>query len=665
MVSRFNKILIFLRLPFFLTGLAAFFAAERYFATEKFYPYLRYGGIGLLILGLLFTYIAALFAKRENFPSESRGWIYTSIWQIAILIGVALYIVYQRVLGNAPAPDKLITKALFAAHLLFSILGLFSAIGFEWAMRENGRGRLAEASRVMRAGLGYLAIGVLLAFFVTLNYSTEKRDRSFDWSYLKTSSPSEATYKMAGTLTDPLKVITFFPPGNEVYQQVDQYFSLLKAKEPRFEVTNYDKDLSPTKAEEYKVTRNGDVVLEVGTKRERIQVGLTLATARGVLKQFDTEFQRAFLALTAAKKTVYFSKGHGEMAWTGGDSEEAMKRTISILYAFLQNQNYSVRQFGLGEGSGRGVPDEATAVAIIGPTKPFLQEEIDVLKAYIEKGGKLLVMLDLEKPKEVGVGGEQNPPTDPLLNFLAEIGIEFNKTPLANDRNYVAITKTAVDHQFIFSNIFTSHESVTSLARHEEKIALLMWNSGYFRITPQLGLWRSFETVKTLPDTFVDANKNYSFDKDTEKRGTQTLGVAALFRKEVTKPEEKPPETPDKPDKKDEKKPDGKDEKKEEIEARVIAFASASAVSDILIRNPGNLLFASDAIKWLTGDNKITGNLTSEEDVKIQHTKKQDLVWFWGSVIAVPFLLIGTGFIATRRRKRRVDNIDKVQEDED
>jgi hypothetical protein len=45
--------------------------------------------------------------------------------------------------------------------------------------------------------------------------------------------------------------------------------------------------------------------------------------------------------------------------------------------------------------------------------------------------------------------------------------------------------------------------------------------------------------------------------------------------------------------------------------------------------------------------------VTSEEDVPIQHTREQDVLWFWATVLLAPALVLGVGFFVTRRRGRR------------
>ena len=41
-----------------------------------------------------------------------------------------------------------------------------------------------------------------------------------------------------------------------------------------------------------------------------------------------------------------------------------------------------------------GVPDDASVVVVAGPATDFFPPEIDALKTYLAKGGKLLLELD-------------------------------------------------------------------------------------------------------------------------------------------------------------------------------------------------------------------------------------------------------------------------------
>ena len=82
-------------------------------------------------------------------------------------------------------------------------------------------------------------------------------------------------------------------------------------------------------------------------------------------------------------------------------------------------------------------------------------------------------------------------------------------------------------------------------------------------------------------------------------------------------------------------------------DAHIVADAVAGAGS------PANLLFIMDGLKWLAGESKFAGETNSEEDVKIRHNRKENLIWFHSSVYGVPLFILLVGFIATRRRRVR------------
>jgi len=58
-----------------------------------------------------------------------------------------------------------------------------------------------------------------------------------------------------------------------------------------------------------------------------------------------------------------------------------------------------------------------------------------------------------------------------------------------------------------------------------------------------------------------------------------------------------------------------------------------------------------DATRWLVGEESFSGQVNNEEDVRIEHTKQQDLAWFYATIFGVPGLVLGAG-VLTRRRGR-------------
>jgi hypothetical protein len=170
---------------------------------------------------------------------------------------------------------------------------------------------------------------------------------------------------------------------------------------------------------------------------------------------------------------------------------------------------------------------------------------------------------------------------------------------------------------------------VQSLARNEQRAALLLFRSGYFSTKQDLAGWRVFDTVRSLSDTFVDENRDFKFNERAERRDPRVLGAVAEQNNNA-------------PTSKDAGKKPG----------RVLTFADASAVSDALIRNQANLVYFVDGLRWLMGDPAASGVAASEEDIRIRHTNNEDVAWFYGAIVMVPGLVLLAGRFATARARR-------------
>jgi len=615
-----------IRLLLTMLGAALTFMGERYFAADGLHWWMSGTGFSLMTAGLAITAFCLFNARRRGVDRETPSWRLSVIWQLMVFISFLTFFVYKGFLGDRAQPESLTDKLLLGTWLVLGVLGLFMGLGVEWAQLKNGRGQLAEPQRVRLAATNWLRIGILAVIIACCNYVAVKRNVSWDLSYLKTSRPSPSTFQMVSGLSQNVDVALFFPAGNEVLSRARIYFDELGKSGTRLVVNFYDMETSPIQAEEFKVSRNGYVVLRAGDLIERFDLGLTLESARKGLKNLDVEFQRALTSVTQKKKVLYFTRGHGELGWVSDDKESEGLRSIKKLENYLRNSGYTLRFFGLSDGAANSVPPDADAVVVIGGSQPFLNDEARVIKGYVESGGKLFVMLDVDVPTDATLSpGVRDANKDPLVRWLKDSGAEFNADVLANETNHVKATGSPVDKWFLFSNVFTSHASVQTLARNDQRAALIVLKTGYFSSRGDHPAWAVFDTVRSLSDSFVDTNKDFRFNEKLETREPRVLGVAM---------EQKVP------------KGSGKGA------GRVVAFADATAASDALIENQANLLFIVDSLRWLFGESSVLGVPSSEEDIPIRHSKKEDVAWFYGTVALVPALILIAGKFATSRARR-------------
>src|SRR5207248_2632507 len=86
----------------------------------------------------------------------------------------------------------------------------------------------------------------------------------------------------------------------------------------------------------------------------------------------------------------------------------------SRVVAALKNDNFEVAKAAIAQ-EGK-VPDDATVLVVAGPKTDYLPQELDLIRGYLAKGGKLLLMVD---PPERA----DSPALTNLIAFAKEWGV--------------------------------------------------------------------------------------------------------------------------------------------------------------------------------------------------------------------------------------------------
>ncbi|NRA65017.1 MAG: Gldg family protein [Pseudobacteriovorax sp.] len=595
-----------------LSGLVLFFVTERYFFEYTIHYYSRGTALALLVVGSLLAFLNAKKAKDKGHDNEAKIWNHCFLWQSLLVFACVFYLAYAVSLGDSQHPETALQKVLLGLWLVVLTLSVSMGIGFELGTKSGGRQDTADPLKVSLQGVSWLKVGMVLVSLFAVNYTVAKYDKVFDLSFLKTAKPGEATLNITSKTTSEISIAAFFKKDSDVGPQVRSYLEQIAASNELIQLSFYDKDFSPVEAETFRVAKNGQIVLMQEKKRQRIDIGEKLSIARSKLARLDQNFQKAFLALTAEKKNIYLTQGHGEMS---SRVRTIPTRSASQVSKLLRGLNYNVRTLDAEKGGFFEVPSDAAAVVILGASRRFSDTEISVLEDYLTNGGSLLVFLDVEFGGQEGdfVEAERKP----LLELLLRYGIKFSPTLLVNDKQHVRATRKAIDRAFLISNNFSSHVSVKSLSKNDEKLALITFQSGYLDSVDDLKEgWKAIKIVQTRADTFADLNRNLKLDKDSEKRQSYAVGMIS-----------------------------------ESENAKIMVFADATMASDPLQGARANQIAMLDAIRWLAGQESIMGKIDSEEDVKIQHSKSQELLIFHIPIYLVPLLVLVFGLFANRRRK--------------
>ncbi|HEY0708098.1 MAG TPA: DUF4350 domain-containing protein [Polyangia bacterium] len=598
----------------YAAGLVLIFLGERVLESGRPQTLASVFGVGLLLVA-----VVARLARQSGLPATHRAPERTLV--ALYLVGIAAIALYflnsdllLRLTGKALEQRMpRVSGAIAALWPALLVAGTLPVLFVEMSLATMAKAPVLETGRVRSALLSGLGIAFALVFAFSLSYVAAERDLRADFSYFRTAKPGESTKKIVAALDKPVAIHLFFPPGNEVREEVDRYFAELARSSRFLEVQRWDHALHPAKARELGVSGNGVIVVARDTMREQLGLPVEIDRARGQLKSLDQEVQKRLLGVTRKEKIAYFIVGHDERAADPtGDTDR--RATIKTLRNLLTDQNVEPRDLGMAQGLATDVPKDASLLLIIGPQKPFDPAEISSIQRFIDRNGRLLLALDPES----GVT---------LDDLLASLAIKYNAVTLADDRSYLPLAYNDSDRVNIGTSTFSSHVSVTTNTRFGRRAGVLMMGAGSLSKTEKgaLGIVTVDFSVRSEPTTWADKNGNYKFDDGAETRGNQEL-VAAITKRTASAigPEE---------------------------EARVIVMADSDVIADRAIRNPGNQYLLLDVLRWLGGEERISGAVSSEEDVPVEHTRKQDMLWFYLSIFAVPALVLGIGFFTTRKRR--------------
>jgi hypothetical protein len=475
----------------------------------------------------------------------------------------------------------------------------------ELSYAQVARAPRIEVGRIRDAMYSGLGLAAALVFAFSLTYVASERDKKVDLAYFRTTRPGEVSRRIVRNLDQPIEIAAFFPSGSEVREEVDNYLQDLGRESGQLKITHYDFDIDPTKAKEYGISSNNVLVFVRGSRHEQLGLPKDIDSAKNALRTLDKEVQQRLMMIVKPPRVAAFTQGHGERNWERPVNDADKRSGIKSLRDVLIDQTYDVRYLGAADGLAQDVPKDITTVMIIGPQKPFLPEESAALNRFIDRGGRLLIALDPENHVD-------------MHEVLKPLYLEYKDVTLANDQAFARRTHQDNDRTNLVTVTYTSHPSVTTLQRMGVRAPIILPGAGWINTDRD----RKADVIVDAPikahhATFPDRNGNFQQDPGEDRRAWELAATAV---------------------KKD---------------ARVFVLADSDALSDDVLPAAANQLLAVDVAHWLMGDEAYTGITSTEADVPITHTRKQDVIWFYGTIFLAPALVIVGGVMVTRRGPRR------------
>jgi ABC-type uncharacterized transport system involved in gliding motility auxiliary subunit len=496
---------------------------------------------------------------------------------LAFLVSAGLYIVFHRF------------DLLLEISLGFIVIGLAIFI-----LLDPERARVALTGRQAHYGSNaFVLVLAVIGILIVVNYLIYKNPYRWDLTQDKTHTLAPETINTLKTLKQPVMAEAFYTsrtPSDTAKTLLDSYKYNGNGK---FDYRIIDPEADVAAATAANITQDGTIVLTMGEQKEQVTTVDEQDVTSALLK-----------LLNPGEKDIYFLVGHGEF-----DTTSSGDQSYSQIVTTLKNKNYTVNTLNLL--SVPKIPDKTLAIIIAGPKKPLSDNEVSLLKAYLAKGGSLILFS--ESPFVNNTSGVN----DPLANYLAtswgiKMGDDLVIDPDVNPI-YVAVANSYGDHSI--TNKLNKVVSIYPTSRSILVGTVPQTVTQTILVQTSANAWgeTDFKSIN---------NNNETADKATDNLGPVTLAMAATDSA---------------------------------TNARVVVVGDADFAADQYFSQYANGDFAINSIDWSANQENLI-SLTPKQTTSRYMAPPEGYVMgliLLGSVFVVPGIVIVAGIVTWIQRRRR------------
>jgi ABC-type uncharacterized transport system involved in gliding motility auxiliary subunit len=452
-----------------------------------------------------------------------------------------------------------------------------------------------RARQTRYAAYATIYILVVIAVVVVANILADRYNKSFDATSNKRYSLSGQTAKIVQGLKQDATITYFdqstrFRDGKDL---LDQYANLSR----KVKVEYVDPDKNPQLAREAGIRNFGTAIVQIGEKKEEAKS----MTEEGITGAFIRD-------LKSNTRTVCFVTGSGEHQVDDSDREG-----LSRFKELLAKDGYETNPIDLLQKA--EVPSTCTTLVVAGPTRNYQSPEVDAIKAFVEDGGRALVMLD----PPLKLGRSETADNDALTNLLQGWGVTMSRD-LILDLNPIG-QLAGLGPQVALVTSYSAQPIVNQMKGTATGFPLS--RSMDIKSTDKTSVQKLFDSSSTSLATSNLSSPSVNVNDPKNKKGPLTLAAAGTYNTG-----------------------------KEKSQGRFVVIGSSSWAANAFISFNGNSDLAMNAMNWLSSDEDLISiRPKQQEDRRITMTRAQ-LGWVRAtSQFALPLLVVFAGtFVWWRRR---------------
>ena len=490
--------------------------------------------------------------------------------------------------------------------LVLAILGLVCLAAYVLLNLSKLKKAFSRKSFLYSSNL-VLMIVLVVGIVVIVNFFLAKHHHRFDFTESKLHSLADQSISVLKNLNQEILIKAFFLEGNYDKAKMENLMQIYSYHSPKIKVEFIDPDKNPGLVKRYEITQDGTTILEFGEKENRI----TSTT--------EEDITNAIIKLTRGEeKIIYFLEGHGE-----GVIEDIEDSGYSLAKDEMEKIGYKVKKLSLAlQGT---FPQDMALLVIPGPVKDLIPEELNTIRDYLHKGGRVFLMVDPEnapalKPflKEFGIQLEDDLIIDTVSRLMG--GDYF--MPVVSEYEFHDITQ-----KFRYATFFPYARSVDTTEEIPEgvfvqAIAKSSANSWSERQLSQQKVTFDNEIDKAGPITLASV-------VTIENRGAEAAGAPDS---EVVSPTTETPNPP---------------------EGRLAVFGDSDFFSNQYYNLSGNGNFFLNTANWLTEEEDLISIQPKTTTPRTIHmSPSQGKMLFFVSLIILPLAVLITGITVWLRRRK-------------
>ena len=448
----------------------------------------------------------------------------------------------------------------------------------------------------------FIMVVFVFGILVVVNMLLTRYTFRLDTTASKMYSLSDQTRKVLKNLDKDVNVYGFFKSGEEGRAQ--EFMTEYAHFSTRFKSDFIDPDKKPGITKKYGVNAYGTLVFVCEDKQEKISDVTEEAITNALIK-----------VTREGVKKIYFTTGHGEK-----DYDNAEQAGYSAVKDAIAELNYEIGKIFLVQ-SPDSIPADCALLVISGPQTDLLQPERTKIDAYLNRGGKLLLMLEPESPQSysdllqqwgINVGND-------LIVELSPVGQLFGAGPI------MPVVNTYEKHPISegFNGMMTLFSQVRSVPKADNAPAGVT--------VTEIARTSANSWGETSP---LDAEGRVGFDQGSDNQGP--LAVFTIAEKSAENPLQNN---------------DATGLAGGDVKTRLAVFGDSDFASNAYFKFQANGNLFLNTVNWLAmEEDLISIRPRDPEDRRLSLNAKQSKMMLWLGVILMPLIIFALGIFVYRKR---------------